>query len=483
MTRGTFRRPEIQIQVEINIAAKRLTDKSFAEPLPALNRQPRLLPAATFTLLIGLLSLAAWFLLDGPCRTAHAQEQPLAAYAIENPTAEGPLMPWGLGPLAVWGSRSALPYHDGRGQDWLYIQDRTGWELHLRIPGELSPNDRSHAGYAFATPNDFWLWSGVLGRAALRHYRLNTQGARIESLTLVRETAQGDQNTRPAGLISLANGALVGAWHQFTYHEDRHLEIGFLYRSPDGRVSTLGPLRVPGRAGTPVATRWALAQHPGDGSIWAFLKRDSYREISAIRLVEDGGRLRVERIVADFIDRRAGLHTPESEFPYLAAVADLQRKVILLAYQNSRQQIFHVADSEGNLVAGVCPEPAGGRLAPHAFAKSAQISIAEIHADGRTSFVDLPAYTERVRPFGLAVEDDIWLMFEAATCRAQGPGAVFTNDEILLTRRRESWLAPQRIGRAETVNNTLAAHIFFNPEWPQFVVRLANGRLHTIERR
>ncbi|WP_139172061.1 hypothetical protein [Geoalkalibacter ferrihydriticus] len=429
--------------------------------------------------------LALVLILAHPCPArGEAQAQPeLATYAIENPAAENDLLPWGLGPLAVWGHRSALPYHDARGQDWLYIQDRAGWESHLRLPGSLGPNDRAHAGYAFATPHDFWLWSGVLGRTHLRHYHLTGAGAAPERLSLVSETAIGDQDTRPGGLIALANGGLVGVWHQFTYHEDRHLEVGFIYRDPEGRVTTLAPLRVPGRAGNPVATRWALVQHPADGSIWAFLKRDSYREISAIRLEEGPEGLRVERIETAFIDRRQGLHAPEAEFPYLAAVPDLERKLILLGYQNSQQRIFQITDGEGSLLGGVCPIPANGPLKPHIFAKGAQLSIAEIAGDGSASFVALPAYTERVRPFGLAVEEGLWVMFEEASCHSHGPSSSAINDEIFLARRQGSWHPPQRIGRAETLNNSLASHIFFNPEWPQFVVRLENGRLHSIERR
>lgn len=414
---------------------------------------------------------------------ARGETPHLIAYAIENPAAGPNLTPWGLGPLAVWGTRSALLYQDGQGRDWLYLQDRAGWEKHLRLPDQLTPNDRAHASYVFSGPEDFWLWSGVLGRTQLRHYRLHGEGSAIQGITRIEQFAFGDADTRPGALLALADGALVAVWHQFTLHADRHLEIGIAHRSPEGRITTLAPLRIPGREGNPVATRWALAQHPADGSIWAFLKRDSYHEITAMRLLEEAGGLKFDGLRTDFIDRRQGPHAPESEFPYLAAVADLERKLILLAYQNVRRQIFHLSDAEGTLIGGTCPVPDAGPVTAHLFDKGAQLSVAEIAGDGGLSFVALPAYTERVRPFGLAADGGILLMFEGAGCRTHATPTQQRGAELFLARHQQKWRPLQRIGRAEVVSNTLASHIFFNPERPQFVVRLDDGRLYTIEKR
>jgi len=74
-------------------------------------------------------------------------------------------------------------------------------------------------------------------------------------------------------------------------------------------------------------------------------------------------------------------------------------------------------------------------------------------------------------------------MFEGAGCRAHGEAANQRGAEIFLARHDRAWQPLQRIGQAVKVSNTLASHIFFNPERPQFVVRLDDGRLYTIERR
>ncbi len=421
---------------------------------------------------VAVLLIALAFLLP---QGSSARE--LAAYTIEHPRGEK-VLPWGLGPLAVLGERSAFPYHDGN-DDWLYIQDRAGWESHIPLAAEMTPNDRANASYAFSSPDRFWIWSGVLGRATLREYRLRS----ADGAVLVRERAIGNKDTRPGGLIRLESGALVGVWHQFRYHPDRRLEVGILHVSSNGRVTIHAPINVPGREGDPVATRWALAQHPADGGIWAFFKRDSYHAISALRLTETPNGLQLDFIDPEFIGRGDGVHAPEGEFPYLAAAVDPERDRLLLAYQNADQKIFQAADGAGNLTAGFCPPPPTGRLEPHAFNKGARISIAEISSEGRRKFLSFPVYIERVRPFGLGADASSWLVFEPAACETHGHNGALEGGEVYASRYQGRWQSPDLLGKAEKIDNTLSSHIFYNPRRPQFVVRLADGRLYTVEQR
>lgn len=237
---------------------------------------------------------------------------------MTNPAAST-IYPWGDGKAAALDDLFALPYRTPEMTDWLYLRDAAGHVAHIRLPDTLASNDRAEAEYVLASRTDFWAWSGVLGKATLRHYRLSGTGPLPDQATLVSALPIGDYDTRPGGLIRLASGALAGMWYQHTYYDDRHVDLGFLYVSPQGTLSSLFPVRGEGRSGSFVASEMTLAQHPADRSVWAFYKRDSYDELGAVRLTEDAAGLRLDWIRPDFIAKADGLNRPEGEYPYRTA--------------------------------------------------------------------------------------------------------------------------------------------------------------------
>ncbi len=81
--------------------------------------------------------------------------------------------------------------------------------------------------------------------------------------------------------------------------------------------------------------RMAIAQHPADSSIWVFLKRDSFTQISALHFTEVTNDVLLDWITPGYITSNAdGNNGAEGEFPYLAASPDPTRNAILLAYQS-----------------------------------------------------------------------------------------------------------------------------------------------------
>ena len=87
----------------------------------------------------------------------------------------------------------------------------------------------------------------------------------------------------------------------------------------------------------------AVGQHPADGSIWTFVKRDSFNEISALHFTEIANDLVLDWIKTDYISNVAdGDNGPEIEFTWLVAIADPTRNAIMLAYQSYRSQFVFI---------------------------------------------------------------------------------------------------------------------------------------------
>lgn len=402
---------------------------------------------------------------------------------VANRTVDGPLLPWGSGKIASFGGLSAFLYRTESSGDWLYLYDDAGNGSHVVLPGPLDLNDRANAEYVLTSRSDLWIWSGVLGRAALRHYRLSSSGSRPlpDRATLVSIRNVGDSDTRPGGLLKLESGGLLGVWHQFRLHPDRRLDIGFIYVSPEGKIKTDYPISAPGSEGTPAAARWALAQHPADGGIWAFFKRDSYHQITAIHLTETAEGVRFDWMRPDFIGRNDGGHEPEGEYPHLAAIADASSDTLVLAYQNKRHEILYVTDGDGNFLNGSCGEGRFKRMDPYFFAKRAMMSIVRITADSRKTYQDFPELIERTQEFGLSVTDRLWILYRRIDCETSNYELLQRQGEVMLSYHDRGWNVPLILGQLGVEKDYYAASLFHSPYQPHFVMRLNDGLLHLFE--
>lgn len=406
----------------------------------------------------------------------------LADFVIDNPRADPHLYPWGSGRIAVHGDWSAFLYRTTVFEDWLYLQDASGLESHIRLPDRFDHNDRANAEYSLTSPTSLWIWSGVFGQAKLRQYRLEGQQGLPTRAVLVSVSRVGDSNSRPGGLIPLASGGLLGLWYQFEYHTDRHLAVGFFYLGPSGKTQTIYPLQLAGKGGDVVGSRCTLAQHPADGSIWAFLKRDSYQEISAIVLRETADGISVSWTKTDFISQQDGEHAPDSEYPYLVAAPDGRRQSLRLAYQNKSSAVFYVADRHGRYLGGQCGKPMGGLLDPSLYIKGANLSIAEISANRKTSFLTLPVFVDAARYFGFSVTDRLWVVYQPVGC--------WNTSYDSMNKRREAhatyfdqggWAPPVRLGEWSEHKEYYASPVLFNVARPQFALRLSDGLVHQFE--
>lgn len=402
---------------------------------------------------------------------------------ITNPAVIGRILPWGSGRISSYGKVSAFLYRTESSGDWLYMYDVSGNESHIPLPDRFDLNDRASAGCLLTGPADIWIWSGVLGHAAIRHYRLvSSRGSRLpDKAVRASITNIGDGDTRPGAIVKLASGGVIAVWHQFRYHPDRRLDIGLVYVSPKGEIKTNYPISAPGKEGTPVATRWAMAQHPADGSIWAFFKRDSYHEISALHLTETAKGIKLDWVKTDFIGRNDGIHAPEGEYPYLAAVADPTNNSIVLAYQNNRSEIMYVSDGDGNLMGGSCTQGSFQRMEPYFFAKRSLVSIMRVTADGRKTFQDFPGFVERTQEFGLSLTDRLWILYRRIDCETSTYEILQRQGEVMLRYHDGEWSTPLILGKLDTEKEYYAASLFSSPYQPHFLMRLDDGLLHLFE--
>jgi len=418
----------------------------------------------------------------------HSRPAAFASYIVKNriitnPAVFGQLFPWGTGRIASAGGQSAFLYRTESSGDWLYLYDGSGNESHIPLPDRFDLNDRANAEYVLATPTDLWIWSGVLGRTALRHYRLSSSGRRPlpDRAALVSIRSVGDSDTRPGALLKLKSGGVIGVWHQFRLHPDRRLDTGFIYVSPEGKITTNFPISAPGKEGTPVAARWALAQHPADGSIWALFKRDSYHEITALHLTETAEGIRLDWIRPDFIGRKDGGHGPEGEYPYLAAIADPSNNTIVLAYQNTRYEIMYVTDGDGNFLNGSCGEERSKRMEPYFFAKRSLVSIVRVTSDGEKTYQDFSGFVERTQEFGLSLTDRLWVLYRRIDCETTNYEMLQRQGEVMLRYQNGEWNAPLILGKLDTGKDYYAASLFYSPYQPHFLMRLDDGLLHLFE--
>lgn len=270
------------------------------------------------------------------------------------------------GPMASSGDVTAFVYSDVSGS-WVY---RSGY-----APAPVPTVDWYGAQYALSNANTLTVFSGA-GPVTARRYDLSSGRA-----ILVESRTFGNVDSRAGTMTNLASGGIVVMWHQQTRNADGHVDLYFSYRSPAGIWQEPFSVAVSGSDGPTFNTK-ALAQHPVDGSIWAFNKKDSQQRIGATHMTENANGLVVDWVNNDFINHTNDQpHGPSGELPSLIAIPDPWRGTIDLAYQNENQRIFSTVP----------------------FVKGAYVSVAQIAVDGRKNFIMFPRYVERVLELGLVV--------------------------------------------------------------------------------
>jgi len=289
---------------------------------------------------------------------------------------------------------------------WLYLSDSaTGQNSKFML--HTSPGYRQiESDYVLTSGTELWTLSYLPdgGNVLVSQYRLD--GSPIPtSATLVSTQPLGDSQSHAKALIRLKSGGLVAAWNQegWGYFEsDNSVHMGFAYRSPSGAWSVQFPIVIaPSAVGNATNSQTAMVQHPGDGSIWAFSKRDSFEEMIAVHFTEASGNLVLDWTKNDYISSAAdGSNGPQSEFPFLNAVADPTRNAILLSYQTNQYRMVFIDPLYFDMN-GI-------------FLKDATATVAQISADGSKAFIPFPTYLERGVQFAMSVLADgtIWLTYQ-----------------------------------------------------------------------
>jgi hypothetical protein len=306
--------------------------------------------------------------------------------------------------MATYGARAAVIYQkwntDFSSKDtWVYIHDSDTGQTSRVLLHALSGYQRE-TDYVLTSATDLWTLScdaSVSGKLLVSQYKLN--GSPATSATLISTQSLGDAYSYGMSMIPLQSGGLMVAWNEYSINYTGSLVTGYGYRSPTGNWSVQFPVTL----GSPGITKshMAMAQHPADGSVWAFMKVDSSHAIMALHFTEGLNSITLDSINSTFITQTAdGDNGPEGEFPFLTATADPTRNAILLAYQSRPYQSVYIDPLYGSMNS--------------IFLKQAYATIAEIGAGGTKTFIPFQTYLERLTQFGMSVLSDgtIWLAYQ-----------------------------------------------------------------------
>jgi len=268
----------------------------------------------------------------------------------------------------VAGFATSLPLYWDRGDGW-HQKLYDPWDRRFCVYGKVFRQGPISA------------WEYELGGSALP-----------DSMTLLRESAFGDEDSRFIDGILLDSGAVVVAWnHGFELPvQDFAALVGVSYLPPDrSEWQTIYPIQVPGAGCDIVSMRGALAQHPVDGSVWLFAVRDASGRISAIHFTETDSGLVLDWVERDFLAKPDGFLAPDGERCCIRAVADSWRGVIQVVYVTNAAQ--YVIDGTGTT-----------RVGP--------VALTQVAADGQTTGTLSPLFTPRLLSGAmLAREEGVYL--------------------------------------------------------------------------
>ncbi len=329
--------------------------------------------------------------------------------------------------IATYGTRTAVIYQKlnmfSTRDTWLYVNDsdtgQTSRFLLHSSPGYF----QTETDYLLTSATELWTLScdAGSGKLLVSQYQLN--GSPVTSATLLSTQSLGDSISYAQSMIRLQSGALMVSWNEWGFgYTSYDLITGFAYRSPTGVWSVQFPVTVPnsGAGGNITLSQMIMAQHPADGSIWAFVKRDSFGEISALHFTEAVNDFVIDWINEGFISYGNldpnYINNPEGEFPFLAAAADPTRSAILLAYQSNHDQFVFI-------------DPLYGSMGDNILLKQSYPTIAQVGSDGSKSFIPFPNSVERNEQFGMSVLSDgtIWLAYQPINSQTLTWNEVFTS--------------------------------------------------------
>jgi hypothetical protein len=381
--------------------------------------------------------------------------------------------------MATYGTRSAVIYQKWNanytGKDtWLYINDSdTGQTSRLLLHSSPGYYQRE-TDYVLTSATELWTLScdaSLSGKLLVSQYQLN--GSPASSATLISTQSLGDTSSYAMSMIRLQSGALAVSWSDQSWTYTGDLIAGYAYRSPTGTWSTYAPVTLASSGGVSQGwkTRMVMAQHPADGSVWMFVKEDTWHQIVALHFTEGASTFSFDWVNPSFITQTAdGNNGPEGEFPWLALAADPSRNAILLAYQSAQYQYVFIDPLYGSMNS--------------IFLKQAYATIAQIGADGIKSFIPFQTYMERLEQFGMSVLSDgtIWLAYQPINSQS------LTWNEVYASKYESGiWSAPALAGlNYNNYNN--ASGLGYNPgalvyrtDQPQVAFLTPDQKLHTFD--
>src|SRR5437867_1859352 len=276
--------------------------------------------------------------------------------------------------IATYGTRTAVIYQKlnlSKRDAWLYVNDSDTGQTSRFLLHSYPGYAQFETDYVLTSATELWTLSTDMslgGHLLVSQYLLN--GTPPTSATLVSTTSLGTIYSYGMSMIRLQSGGLMVAWNEQGAGNALDMTTGFAYRSPTGVWVVKFPVTIANSGGGNIVNcRMAIAQHPIDGSIWAFVKRDSFEQISALHFTEAANDVILDWINPGYITHAAdGDNGPEGELPYLAAAADPTRNAILLAYQNYHYQFVFI-------------DPLYGTLSNNIFLKQAYATVAQISTD------------------------------------------------------------------------------------------------------
>jgi hypothetical protein len=381
--------------------------------------------------------------------------------------------------IATYGARTLLIYAKRDPitltlNTWAYVHD-SDTSLTSTFLLHTSPGyHQIETDYLLTGATDLWTLSFdsyAGGKVLVNHYVLN--GPPVTAAVLVSTNSLGDSHSYAKSMLRLASGGLIAAWNEdFVLNADSSDTAGFAYRSPTGNWTSQFPDSIPNTEGGNIArSRMVLAQQPADKSIWAFAKRDSFDDIIAVHFTETSGGIIRDWINAAYIDQATdGVNGPETEFPYLAAIADSTRNAILLAYQANQDGIIFVdplLNSMNNI-----------------FLKTATATIAQISANGTRSFIPFPNYLERICQFGFSVLSDGTLWF---TYQPVNHTSLTWNQVYASKYSSGSWTTPALVGfNYNNYNNSNGLDwdpgaLAYRTDQPEVAFLTPDAMLHTFD--
>jgi len=341
--------------------------------------------------------------------------------------------------MATYGTLSALIYAKQNASltldTWLYLHDSNTGQSSTLLLHKAPSYHQVESDYVLTSTTDlrtlsYNSYSG--GNLLVSHYTLN--GTPPSSATLVSTQPLGDSLSNAKSMIRLQSGALFVAWNEEGWGytlPDASVNNGYAYLSPNGKWSVQFPVNIPNPyGGNTTMSQIILAQHPADGSIWSFVKRDSFTNVNALHFTEILNGVQLDWINTAFITPTTdGVNSPQGEFPFLAASGDSTRNAILLAYQTNQYQMVFV-DPLLNYMNSI-------------FLKEADATVAQVGADGSKTYIPFPNYMERGEQFGFSVLSNgtLWLAYQPIDSQALTWNKVYASEYS-----NSAWSTPVPVG-------------------------------------